>query len=278
MGIFAVNFRIPTTMFIRFIASVIAAVVLFSCSSPSTSTPPKEASTAAESPVKALPPVLSKALEAHGGIDNWQGMQTLTYDIVKEAGNERHVIDLKTRRVHLSTEDWKLGFDGTDVWVMPDSAAFGSGNARFYHNLVFYFFALPYLAADPGVNYEDLGPATVNGNTYDRVLMTFDSGVGDAPDDKYILYFNDQGIMELINYSVTYFDKNRADRFNAIAYRDWKPVNGLLLPETMVGYRWQGDSLGEERYVRRFANISLSAQASDPTLFAKPDGAYVSPL
>ncbi|MEM9325754.1 MAG: hypothetical protein AAGA85_08865 [Bacteroidota bacterium] len=252
-------------------------ILSVACSTPQPAEQSSDNSQAAPQP-RVYPEVLAKAFEVHGGIDNWSQMQTLAYDIVKESGNERQLIDLPNRKVHLSTDNWTVGFDGQDVWVMPDSAAVGRMNARFYHNLVFYFFALPYLAADPGVNYEDLGKATVNGTDYDRILMTFDGGVGDAPDDKYILYFDGEGVLGLINYSVTYFDTSRADQFNAIAYQDWTSFNGVLLPKTMVGYRWQGDSLGEERYTRRFDNIELSAEPTDPALFTKPDGAYVSPL
>ncbi len=255
-------------------------IVLFTivaCATPGDTSQQAQQAPASTETTREFPPTLAKAFEAHGGIDAWDQMQALEYDIVKEEGNEHQLIDLKSRKVLLTTADWTIGFNGEEVWVTPDSAALGRRNARFYHNLVFYFFALPYVAGDPGVNYEDLGPAEVRGQSLDRILLTYNAGVGDAPEDKYILYFDNQGILKLINYSVTYYDASRADRFNAIMFDDWTEVNGLLLPKTHIGYRWEGDSLGAERYVRRFDNLKISPEAPDASLFAMPEGAYISP-
>lgn len=223
-----------------------------------------------------FPKILSDAFEAHGGLEKWQSSRTLSYDLVLDSGLENQTIDLQSRKVRIINEKFEIGFDGQEVWLIPDSSAF-KGNARFYHNLRFYFVALPYLAADPGINYKTLEPATLQGKTYERLLITFNDGVGDSPGDQYILYFNDKKVLELINYSVTYFDRSRAEQFNAIKYEDWISVNGLLLPQTLIGYKWEADTLGEERYRRSFTNFSLSNTVMPDSLYAKPNGAYISP-
>lgn len=46
-----------------------------------------------------LPEILKKALIAHGGLDQWNKMQTLEYTIQKNEKPERHQIDLKNRKV-----------------------------------------------------------------------------------------------------------------------------------------------------------------------------------
>ena len=250
---------------------LIIAAATWSCSSQKSESPEQ---ILAQEP--RWPAILDEAFAAHGGIEKWQSFETLEYDVPKEDGPEHHVIDLKNRKVLISSNEFKIGYDGNEVWVTPDSAAFG-GNARFYHNLYFYFFSLPYLAADPGINYDDQGTVAVNGTEYQKVLMTFEANTGDAPEDKYVLYFNDKNILEIINYSVTYYDKSRADRFNAIRYEDWKPVNGLLLPGKLVGYVWQGDSLADKRYERTFENAVLSTQKKSAPFFSIPENAYISP-
>lgn len=252
-------------------ATAILVLAMSACS-----TPKEPVNETAVPPVSPWPTILDQAFEAHGGLEKWQSFETMEYDVPKEKGPEHHTIDLKNRKVLISTDEFKIGFDGNEVWVTPDSAAFG-GNARFYHNLYFYFFSLPYLAADPGINYEDQGAATVNGQSYNKVLMTFNDNVGDAPEDKYVLYFNEDNMLELINYSVTYYDASRANKFNAIKYEDWKPVNGLMLPGKLVGYVWQGDSLAEKRYERQFQNPKLSTEKQPDALFEIPDNAYISP-
>ncbi|MDW3192301.1 MAG: hypothetical protein R8G66_08050 [Cytophagales bacterium] len=227
-------------------------------------------------PTRSFTATMTKAFEAHGGIDNWDKFQTLTYEKVGEEENEKQVIDLKNRKVRVSTSDFTIGFDGTDVWVTPDSTAFPR-NARFYHNLYFYFFALPYLAADPGVNLTDLGQVEIEGVTYDKTLMTFGENVGDSPKDQYVLYFDETGILRLINYSVTYYDESRATQYSAIRYENWTDVNGVQLPQALNWYKWENDTLGEKRGGAEFTNITLSTEAMDESTYAKPEGAYVSP-
>ncbi len=253
---------------------IVLSILVISCSTP---TGQEADNTATEStpPPRELPASLDAAFKAHGGLSNWDKMRTLEFDVAKSEVTEHHVVDLKSRKVLITSENYQVGFDGKDVWVTPDSAAF-DGNARFYHNLYFYFYALPYLAADPGVNYKELGPVTVNGQEYTKLLMTFNEDVGDSPDDQYILYFDENDRLGLINYSVTYFDKSRATRYNAIKYEDWTPVNGLLLPRTLVGYVWKNDSLTTKRYEREFQNPLLSSVAKGDNFYAKPSGAYVS--
>ncbi len=225
---------------------------------------------------RSYPASLTKSFDRLGGLERWKQMKTLSYSIEKKEGMEHHAIDLQSRRVRISADDYTIGFDGKDVWLAPDSTSFAS-NARFYHNLYFYFYALPYLAADPGLNYEDLGKAIVNGSTYDKVLITFNDHVGDSPEDEYVLYFNEEGLLELINYSVTYYDVSRAKKkYSAIKYEDWATVNGLLLPGRLVGFEWENDSLGDKRYERTFLDPELSEQQLPDSVFARPAGAHVS--
>lgn len=251
---------------------VLLALLVVACSAPSE----KPQAEAPAAPKRSFSPTVTKAFNAHGGIDAWDEFQTLTYEKVGEKENEKQVIDLKNRKVNVSTSEYTIGFDGQEVWVMPDSAAFPR-NARFYHNLYFYFFALPYLAADPGVFLTDQGKAEVDGTTYDKVLMTFGENVGDSPKDQYVLYFDESGIMRMINYSVTYYDESRATQYSAIRYDDWTSVSGMLLPQKLSWYRWENDSLGEARGGAEFTNITLSREAADESLYRMPEGAYVSP-
>ena len=54
---------------------------------------------------------------------------------------------------------------------------------RFWSLTPYYFIAMPFVMADPGVNPELAEPITVEGRTLDQVYATFDPGTGDAPDD-----------------------------------------------------------------------------------------------
>lgn len=256
----------------KHLPGIFVLILMVACSAPQKDQP-TETPTA---PRRSFSSILTKAFEVHGGIDNWDKFRTLTFEIVGEEENEKQVIDLRNRKVNVSTSNYTIGFDGTDVWVTPDSTAF-SRNARFYHNLYFYFFALPYLAADPGVTATDQGQVEIDGVTYDKILMTFGENVGDSPKDQYVLYFDETGILRLINYSVTYYDESRATQYSAIRYENWTDVNGMKLPRELVWYKWENETLGDKRGGAKFTNITLSTEAMSESTYTKPDGAYVSP-
>jgi hypothetical protein len=226
-----------------------------------------------------MPKELLKGIEAHGGLERWNEMQTWEYTITRNEQPEHHFIDLKSRKVLLSHADYKLGFDGNEVWVSPNKAAFGKGSPRFYHNLYFYFHAFPFIMSDPGINYEVLPKKELNGKLYDAVKISFNAGVGDAPDDYYIAHFDpDTHQMHLLLYTVTYFKGKPGDKFNAIIYDDWQKVNGLLVPRSMKGYKYEDGKLGDKRYERVFNDVKLSTTAANQSMFEKMAGAEVDEL
>lgn len=254
---------------------ILSVLFAFGCQSPT----PKGVTTVA-SPSIDYPAPFAKALQAHGGLDQWQSMKTLRYTMQNGEKIEKHQVDLQTRKTRIDTDNYTLGFDGSEVWVTPNLEAFGKGSARFYHNLIFYFFALPYVAADPGINYEVLPDYQLNDKLYDAVKISYDTGVGDAPDDEYIMHFDKEtGIMHLLLYTVTYYSKEKGDKFNAIIFDDWVDVNGLKLPGSFKGYKYADGHLGDLRYERIFTDHYLNSEdALVESTFAKPEGAEVSPL
>ena len=227
-----------------------------------------------------LPKALAAGIEAHGGMEQWQKMQTWAYTIERNEKPERHFIDLKTRKVLLKQEGvYTLGFDGKEVWVTPNKEAFGKGSPRFYHNLIWYFHAFPFVMTDPGINYEILPQKEVNGKMYDAVKISYNAGVGDAPDDYYIAHFDvETHQMYLLLYTVTYFQGKPGDKFSAIIFDDWKEVNGLLVPNKMKGFKYADGELGEQRYTRDFTDIELSTTPADQAQFEMPVGAMIDSL
>lgn len=228
---------------------------------------------------KNIPELLLKSIEAHGGVAQWQKAQTWEYTIQRNEKPEHHLIDLQTRKVLLTHEDYRLGFDGKEVWVSPNKAAFDKGSPRFYHNLVWYFHAFPFIMADPGINYEILPQKELDGKLYDAIKITFNDGVGDAPDDYYIAHFDpDTHLMYLLLYTVTYFNQAPSTKYNALVYDEWENVNGLLVPSKMIGYQYEDDQLGEKRYERPFTDIKIANTPPDASIFEMPAEAEIDPL
>ena len=226
-----------------------------------------------------IPDVMIKGLEAHGGLEAWSNMKTMEYSFPKGEAKELHQVDLPTRKVRISHPNYTIGYDGSEVWVTPSKEAFGTMSPRFYHNLIFYFYAIPYVLADPGINYEVLPDRVVNGKTLDAIKISFNDGVGDAPDDYYIAHFDKETHeFYFLLYTVTYFSGETNENFGAIVYDDWTEVNGLKIPQSMKGFRFAADTLGEQRYERVFDDIKLTTSSLDASLFDIPEDGVIDSL
>ena len=226
-----------------------------------------------------IPAVMMKGLQAHGGLEAWSKMKTVEFSFPKGEAKELHQVDLPSRKVRISHPDYIVGFDGQEVWVTPSIEASGMKSPRFYHNLIFYFYAIPYVLADPGINYEILPDRVINGKTLDAIKISFNDGVGDAPDDYYIAHFDKETHeFYFLLYTVTFFSGEANENFGAIIYDDWKEVSGLKVPQSMKGYKFAADTLGEQRYVRIFDDIKLSTTPLASSLFEIPEGGVIDSL
>lgn len=249
-------------------------LLLPACTSPGS----QPASATPASP--AYPPLLQQALQAHGGLERWQSFETLRFSW--ESGDKgpvrSSVVDLKTRRERIRSEEYEMGFDGQNYWYLLPEGSQAKPNPRFAINLEFYFFGMPFVAADPGIKYEYLGQKVAHGTPYEALKITFDDGTGVAPKDQYILHFDPKTHrLALLLYSVTYFDSSRATTYNARVYDDWQQINGLWVPRQATSYRWnaQTDSLGAQRATHIYKQVSFDSQPPADSLFAMPDGAVL---
>jgi len=226
-----------------------------------------------ETPAKTYPAAMTAIFDAHGGMKKWNDMNTMSYALPKEV-EEIHTIDLKTRKVRIETKDYALGFDGDKVWLkQEDSTSFNPSRARFYHNLMFYFYAMPFVLADDGITYEETKSLEMDGVTYPGTKISFGEGVGDAPDDNYIIYHHPETKeMAWLAYTVTYNSKEPSERYSYIKYAEWENVNGVKLPSKLQWYKVEDGKPTEMRSERAFTKTSLSEAKADTALFSKPEG------
>ncbi|GAB4247021.1 MAG: hypothetical protein Tsb0034_26130 [Ekhidna sp.] len=217
---------------------------------------------------------LTKVLDAHGGYEQWSKMKSLSFS----KGNEFTITNLQSRKILVESPEQTIGFDGAEVWVTPDTV--DASRARFYHNLFFYFYAMPFVVGDPGAFYEDVEPRELMGNTYKGIKVSYGENVGDAPDDNYIVWFDPEtNQMEWLMYTVTYRTGEATNEYSLIKYDGWKDVSGLLLPTTLQWYEFENDSVGAEKWEPAvFENVQLSADAPVDSLFEMPAGAVIAPL
>lgn len=245
-------------------------IVVFACQ------PTKKEASVIQEPTYVKPKHHSEAIanvfKAHGGFEAWSKMKSLSY----LKGDEQTVTNLKNRKIRLESPKMTVGYDGSDVWVLPDSA--DASRARFYHNLFFYFYAMPFVVGDPGAYYEDVPMKEILGKNYKGVKVSYGAGIGDAPDDNYIVWYDpDSYQMEWLMYTVTYRSSEPSDNYSLIRYAEWVEVNGLTLPQSFQWYEYKNDSVGQPTRIAEFQNIEVTDVAPSESLFEKPEGSQIAP-
>ncbi|WP_405351014.1 DUF6503 family protein [Nonlabens sp. Asnod3-H03] len=224
------------------------------------------------------PQAYQDVLATHGGLAQWSAMQSLTFKMPKENSDEVHTTDLKTRDVVIEIEKYQIGSHNGKVWLAQDSTYFPKNRARFYHNLMFYFYTMPFILADDGIVYSETASLEKDGISYPGIKIAYQSNVGDSPDDEYILYYHPESKkMEWLAYTVTRGQGSKSTDFHFIKYNKWQEVNGLLLPEELTWYKTENNLPTEARGKPRiFTNVDIDASHMGADFYTIPDnGVYV---
>ncbi|MEM6456434.1 MAG: hypothetical protein AAF772_15190 [Acidobacteriota bacterium] len=159
-------------------------------------------------------------------------------------------------------------FDGQRAWVTPDATAFP--RARFHLLTWPYFLAAPAKLQDPGTQLEPTGKHTLHDVAHPTAKLTFSAGIGDSPDDWYVLYRNPENDqLRAMAYIVTY-GKSTSETAKAvphvIVYDDYQTVDGVTLSTRWTFYDWNekdgavGDPIGDVTLANlRFVEPSADA-------------------
>ena len=239
-----------------------------------------------------------RAIEAHGGLAAWYRAPTSSY--TWEYANrdaDLHfksylVVDNRTRRAYHdllftgtydSTRrvDARFAWDGERAWMAPDSIQ--RPNPRFWALTGFYFQQIPFVLADPGLNYEALPDDTIDGTPHDMVQVTFERGVGDAPGDTYTLYLDkDTGQVDAIRYTVSYGQDvppgaDLPETF--FDYEDYVTVDGLTVPTRFEGYSYdEATGPSDTRKSEAIADSISYRRSFDASRLEPPEDARFVPL
>ena len=214
---------------------------------------------------------IAKVFDAHGGFDQWTSLKQMSYDF-----NGSHtLVDLQSRYTRIDSEAQTVGFDGEKVWVMPPNE--NADRQRMRYNLMFYFYAFPFVVGDPGVFYEDVEPVTLGDKTYNAVKVSYGDGVGDSPKDNYIILSDQEtNQMEWLMYTATFGGGEASDRYSLIKYDGWENRGGVVLPTSLQWYQYQDGMVGDPRGgSRTFENVTVSTEYPAMSNFEMPEGAQV---
>jgi hypothetical protein len=216
-----------------------------------------------------FPTALGKVFEAHGGINSWRKLQTMSFN----KGKEIHTIDLHSRKTIINTPTYSLGFDGEAVWLDEIEKGTYKGNPTFYYNLYFYFYAMPFVLADNGIIYDKIADLVFEGTTYPGYKISYKANIGTSPDDNYRVYYNPKTYqMEWLAYTVTFTSKEANNDYHFIKYNSWENTSGLLLPKEITWYKTtkSGIPIAPARPATVFTLPLISEKKLATSFFEKP--------
>ena len=220
------------------------------------------------------PEHITKVFDAHGGIDVWKTMKSLSFTMDRPNGIEVTTTNLKNRNELIDAPTYRAGFNGDNYWVISKGDNTYKGNIKFYKGLMMYFYAMPFIVGDSGIIYEPAESLTFEGTTYPGIKIAYEPGVGVSSDDEYIIYYDENTKqMAWLGYTVTYGKDGKSDDFHFIHYNNWQTVNGLLVPKSMDWYNYENGLPTTKRNTVEFKDVTLTANAPDVSLFAIPEGA-----
>jgi hypothetical protein len=225
------------------------------------------------------------SIDAHGGLARWYSNGPLAFRFRYEAlGGERpatdtwQVIDTwgsKARHQLWDKREVEFGWDGRAAWANAAPEALGT-NARFWALTPYYFVALPFVLADPGVQLGLEGQDTFEGRTYDLVRVTFAQGTGDAPDDYYILYIDREtrrtGATRYVVSYKGFFPQGGHTPEKLMVFDGERVVEGIKLAASLRSFAWTEAGLGEQATKCLFEEVSFRRDLA-PDFFQAPQGA-----
>ncbi|MFT5618349.1 MAG: hypothetical protein ACI85I_001582 [Arenicella sp.] len=167
-------------------------------------------------------------------------------------------------------------FDGEKIWLDSKDSTYKASRARFDIFTWQYFFALPYKLSDKGTKWELLGDKKLTDKNYPAGKMTFESGTGDAPDDWYVVYANEENLITGAGYIVTFGGtpaEKAVESAHAITYSNYEMTNNIPFATEWGFYNWsEAEGLkGEPIGSAKVKNIKfLTKEEAD---FSKPASA-----
>ncbi|WP_394974790.1 hypothetical protein [uncultured Croceitalea sp.] len=219
--------------------------------------------------------IVWKAMKAHGGLKNWYSKGPISFRFNYQPLDDStqrdtyQVIDTwrsKARHYHVKDSSAQYGWDGSNAWLKAKDSTVFPYNTRFWSLTPYFFAAQPFVLDGNGVNLELLPQKDHNDKLQNVVKVTFDAGTGDAPDDYYILYFDNQtNKLSVIRYIVSYpgYFKNGGHLPEKLMELNGEQViDGILFPKSYKTHWLTKDKLAGEH----ITDISLSTITFIPEL------------
>ena len=204
----------------------------------------------------------------------------VTFDFLLYLRGKEHLIATYTAlpdlsKIRMELDSAVVVYDGDNVYQSPANAEIRG--ARFNLFTWPYFFAMPYKLTDPGTNWQPAEPDSILGRPFKTQKLTFDEGVGDTPDDWYIVFADPETYrMKAASYIVTFFQsKEKAEEDpHAIVYDNFNMIDNIPIATEWRVYIWREQSgLSEKIETAKLSNIRFVEH--QPDLFIKPQNSSI---
>lgn len=226
-----------------------------------------------EKQLPVLSPEFTAVLDAHGEWQKWYNAKAESYALIHEGImiEENAFINLESRKIRLSTRDFEIGFDGNQTWISPNREAYSGESLKFYHNLYFYFFNIPYVFTDQGVTVEKVADKSLNGKKYPTFQAKFDANTASNTKNQYFMLVNPEtNRVEYVLYTVP-SDDGEVPPFSALKYEDYRNSNSVFFPRILTGYTIENDSTKILKYQVTISDALLSDDEFSEEIFEKPE-------
>lgn len=232
-------------------AGTIVAAVFLGCAEKETPRDQAKADAAA----RAVPDIVRDMIAAHGGMDGWSGAKTVSFEdeFIAPGGRptvSRVMVEQGRRRatIEYPATGSIAAWDGDSCWSKNWKGPFPP---RFTIHLNYYFLNLPWLTMDPGVKLVEEGTGRLprDSTEYATVLMTFEPGTGDTPNDYYRLHIDREskrlkGYEYVATYRAILPQGVPSSPENVLVYESYDTVSGLLVPTKYTIYGRKQEVVG----------------------------------
>ena len=152
----------------------------------------------------------------------------------------------------------ELLYDRGALYVSPDTAEYR--NARFAALTYPYFAAAPYKLSDPGTTFTETGEQNYSGKPYPTGKLTFGEGIGDSPDDWYLVFQDpDSKRAAAMAYIVTAGGRSVEEAEKSpsmISYTGYEEVDDIPFSKKWNFTRYtEGNAPGEQRGSATLTNV-----------------------
>ncbi|MGJ8659445.1 MAG: hypothetical protein ACSHWV_06300 [Cellulophaga fucicola] len=233
--------------------------------------------------------VLWSAMEAHGGLKKWYTNGFLSFRFNYQPVNGKGIRDSyqtidtwnnKARHNSITDKNDVFGWDGKEAWVKAKDSTSFAYDTKFWALTPIYFSGQPFVFDGTGVNLELLPQVEFKGAMQNVVKVTYDKGVGSAPDDYYIMYINAKtNLVDAFKYIVSYpeyFPNGGHAPEKITVTQGTTTVDGIVFATDFKTYWSTADKDGLGEYITKIdvSDISFSDEVEE-NYFSKPEGAEV---